>query len=75
MIALIISYGIPYALSISAIFHRCMESKAMEKSMKMIVAVRFFAFAPSIILLTVIICPEVDINLCNISSKPVLIFS
>ena len=29
--------------------------------MKRIVAVRFFAFAPSIILLTVSICPEVDL--------------
>ena len=31
MIALIILSGIPYALSISSIFPRCMESKALEK--------------------------------------------
>ena len=30
MIALIISSGIPYELSISAIFLRCMESKVLE---------------------------------------------
>ena len=53
MISLIISSGIQYALSISAIFPRCMESKALEKSMKRIVAVRFDAFTPSINLLTV----------------------
>ena len=47
IVSLIIPFGIPYALSISAISHRCMESKALDNSMKRIVAVRFFAFAPS----------------------------
>ena len=61
MIALIISTGILYALSIYAIFPQCMESKALEKSMKKIVAIRLFAFAPSIIHLTVSICLEVDL--------------
>ena len=61
MIALIISPGIPYELSISAIFLRCMELKALEKSMKRIVAVIFFAFASKIILLTESICPEIDL--------------
>ena len=53
--------GIPYALRISAIIPRCMESKALEKSIKRSVAVRLFSFTPSMILLTVSIWPVVDL--------------
>ena len=67
MILLIILSGIPCAVSIYAIFPLFMKSKTLE-SIKNIVAVRFCAH--SIILLTVNICPEVDIG-----SKTILIFS
>ena len=61
MIASTVSFGIPYANSISFIFPLCMESKAFEKSINRRVNERFFDFTPSKIRLIVSICPDVDL--------------
>jgi len=48
IIALTVSFGMPYAYSIFYIFCRLIESKALEKSMKSKINGRFFDFAPTI---------------------------
>ena len=47
--------------SISLIFKRCIESNALEKSTKSIVAGRCFPFTHSMMRRMVRICPDVDL--------------
>ena len=63
MIALTISYGMPYFITASFIFLRFIVSNAFEKAMKRIVSGIFTYFTPSNIHLIVIICPVVDLFL------------
>ena len=56
-----VSFGVPYADSISLIFPRWTESNALEKSMNRRVAGRFLDFMPSKIHRIVSICPDVDL--------------
>ena len=59
IMAFTVSIGIPYAVSISFIFPRCIESNAFEKSMNSNTAWRFLDLTPSMMRLTVRICPVV----------------
>ena len=61
IIALTVSSGRPYILSMSLIFPLCMLSKAFEKSINNNIAESCFDFATSIILRIVKICPVVDL--------------
>ena len=61
--AVMVSFGRPYASRICSIFPLCMESKAFVKSTNNIVACRFFARTPSRILRIVNICEVVDLFL------------
>ena len=58
-----VSFGRPYASRICSIFTLCMESKSFVKSTNNIVACRFFARTPSIILRIVNICEVMDLCL------------
>ena len=61
MMASTVSLGIPYAVRISIIFPRCIESKALGKSINRRTAGRFLVFIPSRIRPIVRICPGVDL--------------
>ena len=61
IIALIIFVGILYDLRICASFAMCIESKALEKYTNIRLSTRLFSLTPSSILLTVRMCPTVDL--------------
>ena len=60
IIALIVSFGIPYADRIYFYFNLSIESNAFEKSINISIAGTFFDFTPSIKRRMVNICPVVD---------------